>query len=120
MTFVRQNTKDVRQNIVILAEVPFLFSVRLQWSRPVSRGPCDLEIEVHDHFRWEPLRRRVVPHSTCLNFQVHVTRKHIDVLPHTIVDLTRCVTKGVLISFDFFLNVYSSIYYILKIILKAD
>ena len=47
MTFVRQNTKDVRQNIVILAEVPFLFSVRLQWSRPISRGPCDHEIEVH-------------------------------------------------------------------------
>ena len=59
LTFVRQNTKDVHQNIVILAEVPFLFSVRLRWSRPVSRGPCDHEIEVRDHFRWEPLRRRV-------------------------------------------------------------
>ena len=32
--------KGVHQNILNLAEVPFPFSVQLQWSWPISRGLC--------------------------------------------------------------------------------
>ena len=33
----------------------------------------------------------IVPNGTCLNFQFHTARKHIDVLSHTVIDFTRCV-----------------------------
>ena len=39
---------------------------------------------------------------------------------HTVINLTRCVTKSVLISFDIFSNVYPSIHNVFKIIQKAD
>ena len=59
----RQRNEEIyRTHLLSSAEVPNengRVLVRLQWSRPVSRGLCDHEIEVHDHFRWEPLRRRV-------------------------------------------------------------
>ena len=58
----------------------------------------------------------VVPDSTWLSFQVHIARKHINILSHAVIDLTRCVTESVLISLDIFPDVHSSIHNILKII----
>ena len=61
----------------------------------------------------------VVFNSSRPDVQIHVTRQHLNILSHAIVDLTRCVTKSVLISFDIFLNIYSAIYDVLKIIQKS-
>ena len=44
----------------------------------------------------------IVPNITCLNFQVHVTREHIDASSHTVINLTKCVTESVLIALDIF------------------
>ena len=61
----------------------------------------------------------IVPDSACLNFQVHIARNHINIFPYTVIDLTRCTTESVLISFDIFPYVHTLIYYVLKIILKS-
>ena len=61
----------------------------------------------------------VIPDSICLNFQVHITREHKDVLSHAVIDLTQCVTKGVLIMLDIFPNVHSVVHNVFKIIQKS-
>ena len=42
-----------------------------------------------------------------------------NVFPDTVIDLTRCVTKSLLVMFYVFLNIYPAIYNILKIIQKS-
>ena len=61
----------------------------------------------------------IIPDSTCFNFQIHITRQHVNIFSDAIIDLTRCITKSVLISFDIVLNIYSAIYNVLKIIKKG-
>ena len=62
----------------------------------------------------------IVPDGTCLNFQVHITRKHINILSHAVVDFTRCVTESVLIMLNIFPNVHSAIHNVSKLFKKAD
>ena len=50
---------------------------------------------------------------------VPVLRQHVKTFPYAVIDLTQCVTKGVLIMFYVFLNIYSAIYNVLKIIQKS-
>ena len=38
------------------------------------------------------------------DFQVHITRQHINILSHAIINFARCVAKSVLVMLDIFLN----------------
>ena len=62
----------------------------------------------------------IIPDSSRPNFQVYITREHIDVLSHTVVDLTRCVLKSVLITLDIFPNVHCAVHKFSKLFQKAD
>ena len=61
----------------------------------------------------------IAPNSSRPNVQVHITRQHINILFHTAVNFTRCVTNSVLVMLDIFPNVYSMIYNVFKIIQKS-
>ena len=61
----------------------------------------------------------IVPDSSRPNFQVHIARQHVNIFSHAIINFTRCVAECVLVSFDIFLNVYSVICDVLKIIQKS-
>ena len=45
--------------------------------------------------------------------------KHEKIFPNAVIDLTRCVTESLLVSFDIFLDVYLSIHNVFKIIQKS-
>ena len=52
------------------------------------------------------------------DFQVHITRKHINTFSNAVINVTWCVTESFLIKFDVFPNVYSVVYNVLKVIQK--
>ena len=50
------------------------------------------------------------PSAYRVNFQVHITRQHVNIFSNAIIDFTRCVTESVSVMLDIFLNIYSAIY----------
>ena len=62
----------------------------------------------------------IIPDGSRPNFQVHVTREHIDALSQTVINFTRCITESVLIALDIFPDVHSAVHNVSKLFKNAD
>ena len=59
--------------------------------------------------------------STCLNFQVHIAREHINILlSHAVIDFNQSITEIVLIVLDIFLMSTLQFTTFSKLFKKAD